>query len=82
MSYAEERPFTRTITRPIVEFDETVEQPPTLRPSIDIRVEYRQVGPGPESVEVQWDAGTTTPSATDICQVIAALLHPYEREPE
>lgn len=62
------------LTRPIM-FDE-IEPPPTLRPSINIRIEYRQVGPGPESIEVQWDAGTTFPSTDDICQVIATLLRP------
>jgi hypothetical protein len=56
--------------------DQPFDQPPRLPPSINIRVEYRQLGPGPESIEVQWDAGAHTPSAADICAVIRQLWDP------
>lgn len=52
---------------------------PMLRPSINVRVEYRQLGTGPDSVEVQWDHGTVTPSADDICRVISELLRDGSR---
>jgi hypothetical protein len=53
--------------------DQPSDQPPRLPPSINVRVEYRQLGPGPESIEVQWDAGAHPPTAADICAVIRQL---------
>lgn len=46
---------------------------PRFPPSITIRVEYRQLGPGPESIEVEWEDGAAAPSAADICAVIQTL---------
>jgi hypothetical protein len=54
-------------------------QTPMLRPSINIRVEYRQLGAGPESIEVQWDEGTIVPSAEDICKIIDKLISLVEK---
>lgn len=55
------------------------EMRPMLRPSVNVRVEYRQLGTGPDSVEVQWDHGTVTPSADDKCRVISELLRDGSR---
>jgi hypothetical protein len=46
---------------------------PQLPPAISIRATYRQLGPGPEEIEVSWAAGTAFPSVAELCAVLDRL---------